>query len=249
MNRRVPGRVLASMLACAVIALIGVGAFAAAPATPRVFPVNSHPYGKTYGEWTVAYWQWAMSIPYDSNPWANDDTGEFAGEGQSGQVWFLGGTLGNSAERTFDMPAGKGIFMPIQQWIFGATVFDCEPSVPDVECDVPTLQGAAADAADGTFVMEVSIDGNSVSNPFNYRAASPSGFSVTLPEGGVPEVAFGGVGAGTYAPQVADGYWLMLAPLSVGPHEILLHVESSTFGGIVYDIAYNITVTPGPPSE
>jgi hypothetical protein len=32
-------------------------------ANPRVLPPHSHPLGKTYGEWAVAWWQWALSIP------------------------------------------------------------------------------------------------------------------------------------------------------------------------------------------
>ena len=72
---------------------------------PRVLPPQSHPHGKTYGEWAAAWWQWALSIPEAQNPVA-DATGEFAGLGQSGPVWFLAGTFGNSAERTVTIPAG-----------------------------------------------------------------------------------------------------------------------------------------------
>src|SRR5882672_9250621 len=71
-----------------------------------VFQVNSKPYyGKTYGQWVVAYWQWAMSIPIANNPWANDPTGAYAAIGQSGPVWFLGGTLGDSVTRNITIPA------------------------------------------------------------------------------------------------------------------------------------------------
>ena len=221
--------------------------FVAAPpvalaAPGDVLPLNARLFGKTYGAWTVAYWQWAMSIPFENNPWANDSTGEFAGVGQSGRVWFLGGTLGNSATRDFTMPAGKHIFMPVHQWLFGATIFDCEPSVPGVVCDVPTLRAAAAAAADGAINMEVVIDGDPVSHPDSFRVVSPSSFSVTLPEDSVVNVVGGiDLDAGTYAPHVSDGYYLMLHPLSVGPHVITVHAENPGFG-IVYDITYNITV-------
>lgn len=210
-----------------------------ATATAQVLPLEARAYGKTYGQWTVAYWQWALSIPFANNPWANDSTGEFAGVGQQGPVWFLGGTLGDSVTRMFTMPPGKAIFMPVNQWIFGAAVFDCEPSVPGVTCQVPTLRAAAGAAAAGVFNMAVSIDGNLVNNPFHFHAVSPSSFSVTLPEGNVP-----GLPAGTYAPHVSDGYYLMLSPLTVGLHSILVHVESSAGGGIAYDIAYFINVSP-----
>lgn len=208
-----------------------------------VIPLNARPAGKTYGEWSVAYWQWAMSIPYANNPWANDSTGGFAGVGQSGPVWFLGGTQGSSETRDFTMPSGKFIFMPVHQWLFGATVFDCDPSIPGVPCDVPTLQAAAAAAADGATNLEVSIDGNAVNDPGHYRVVSPSSFSVTLPDGSVPTEFGAGLAAGTYAPHVSDGTYLMLSPLSVGPHVITVHAENPGFG-IVYDIVYTITVEP-----
>src|SRR5262249_11372166 len=99
--------------------------------SPGVLRVSSKPYyGKTYGQWVVAYWQWAMSIPMASNPWANDPTGQFAALGQIGPVWFLGGSLGDSVTRTLTIPAGKAIFLPVHQWVFGATVGDCDPSNP-----------------------------------------------------------------------------------------------------------------------
>lgn len=209
-----------------------------------VVPLSARPAGKSYGEWSVAYWQWAMSIPYANSPWANDYTGEFAAVGQGGRVWFLGGTLGDSATRDFTMPSGKFIFMPVHQWLFGATIFDCEPSIPGVTCDVPTLRAAADAAADGAVNLEVSIDGVPVIDPANYRVISPSSFSVTLPEDSVVNVAGGlDLDAGTYAPHVSDGYYLMLSPLTVGTHVITVHAENPGFG-ILYDIVYTITVEP-----
>src|SRR5207245_9988230 len=98
-------------------------------------------------------------------------------------------------------------------WIFGSCAGDCEPSHPGVACDVPTFQAAAAAAATAVQTMDVSIDGKAVAQIRNYRAVSPGGFSVTLPEGNVVE-GFGlPTPRGPYATQVADGYWLMLMPL------------------------------------
>jgi len=202
------------------------------------FPIDSQPFGKSYGEWTVAYWQWALGIPFAQNPWANDPTGAFAAVGQTGPVWFLGGTLGSSAERTLTIPLGKSIFMPINQWIFGATVFDCEPSNPGVVCDVPTLQAAAAVNATASTTLEVTIDGRGVQG---FRATSPGAFDVTLPVGNVPEVGFGApTPAGTYGPHVSDGYWLMLTPPHAGEHTITVHVVNPFVGE--YFITYHITV-------
>jgi len=43
--------------------------------------------GLTYGEWSVEWWQWALSLPTDAHPLF--DTAP-ASEGQVGNVWFLG---------------------------------------------------------------------------------------------------------------------------------------------------------------
>ncbi len=204
---------------------------------PGILPPDSAPYGKTYGEWAAAWWQWAMSIPADRNP-LTDATGEFFGEGQSGQVWFRG-TFGSSGERTSTMPAGKALFMPVYNWIFGAGVFDCDPTVPGVPCDVPVLQAAAAANTEKAEVMEVTIDGVPVRDIRSYRAVSPEPFSVTYPDNSVV-----GVPAGTYAPNVTDGYWLMLAPLPKGRHTITVHVRApdTLFGLIEFTSVTHLTV-------
>ena len=74
-----------------------------------------------------------------------------------------------------------------------------------------------------------------------YHAASPEPFAITFPEGAVF-----GIPAGTHFPHVADGYWLMLAPLSVGTHEIRVHVSApnTSLGPIEYASVYHLTVVP-----
>ena len=191
---------------------------------PGIAPPQSNSHGKTYGEWAVAWWQWALSIPAANNPLL-DTTGQFAGVGQSGPVWFLAGTLGGNAERTVTVPAGKSIFMPVHNWIFGAGVFDCDPTVPGVPCDIPTLRQKAAAATTGAEVVEAWIDGVQVENIRTYRAISPEPFRIVMPEGNLV-----GIPAGTYYPQVADGYWLMLTPFSAGDHYIQVHVVNSNAG-------------------
>jgi hypothetical protein len=102
---------------------------------------------------------------------------------------------------------------------------------------VHTLKQAAADAAKAVALMEVSIDGQTISDVKDYRVKSPEAFSVTVPADNVS-----GVPAGTYSPHVADGYYLLLSPLPVGSHTISVYVVSSL--GYDYVNTYNITVTP-----
>jgi hypothetical protein len=71
----------------------------------------------------------------------------------------MSATFGNlpNVVRTFTIPAGKTLFLPVYPWIFGAAVFDCEPSNPGVPCDISTLREAVATAATSIETMEVSM--------------------------------------------------------------------------------------------
>jgi hypothetical protein len=205
---------------------------------PGILPPHSSPHGRTYGEWTVRWWQWALGIPADRNPLA-DQTGEFCAEGQTGSVWFLAGTFGNSVERSCTIPPGKTIFMPVFNWIFGSGVFDCEPTVPGVPCDVAALRDIAAANTEVAEVLEMRIDGVPVQNVRGYRAFSPEAFPITYPENSVT-----GVDAGTYFPQVSDGYWLMMTPFSKGQHliEVSVRAPDTIFGLLEFTVVYHLTV-------
>lgn len=244
MKVRIPklqnSRLAAAMLVLTTVAPIWAGQGNLGNA--GVLPPQSHAFGKSSGEWTVAWWQWALSIPAANNPLL-DTTGAFASVGQMGPVWFLAGTFGNSAERSLVIPAGKGIFMPVHPWIFGSCAGDCNPSNPGVQCHVPTLRTAAATAATSATTLEVSIDGVPVNEVGRYRALSPDSFSVTLPDANVLQLFGLPTPAGEYAPQVSDGYWLMLKPLDVGNHTIRVHVVNSAFG-VDSVVTSHITVTP-----
>ena len=57
---------------------------------PGVFALDSKPYGSTYEDWTIKFWQWLLPIPADKSP-MTDTTGERCGENQnsSSPVFFL----------------------------------------------------------------------------------------------------------------------------------------------------------------
>src|SRR5262249_50652892 len=56
-----------------------------AQANPDVLPINSQPYGMSYGQWSAAFFQWEFSLPADHNPLS--DTADLS-TGQAGHVWF-----------------------------------------------------------------------------------------------------------------------------------------------------------------
>lgn len=208
---------------------------------PGVIPPNARPYGKTYGEWSAKWWQWAYSLPVDQNP-LFDSTGCANGaNGQSGPVWFLTGVINvsGSASRTCTVPAGKALFFPIL----------------NVEC--ATLEGNGSTEAELRgctdffmgFVTNVAaeIDGVPVQNMQRYRASSPLFTYGPLPDNNVLQLFGFTAPEGTTSLSVADGFYLMLAPLSVGQHT--LHY-TGTFGdpiNFTLDITYYLTIVPRRP--
>jgi hypothetical protein len=186
-------------------------AWTQSPATnsinPAIFPLDSQPYGLSYGGWTAKWWQWAESIPAEINPQL-DQTGEDCAQAQNqtGPVWFLTGTSGGSVERTCTIPAGKAILIPVLNNINIRAAS---------ETDEELLAGAKSQT-DSVTILEFSIDGVPLQDIWNYRIQSPF-FDVTLPSDNVF-----GISAGTYR-AVADGYWVFLQPLPPGQHEIRLH--------------------------
>jgi hypothetical protein len=63
-------------------------------------------------------------------------------------------------------------------------------------------------------------------------------FSLTFPDDN-----FFGLPAGTYAPAVTDGVYLLLAPLTPGAHTITFGGAGYAFGSISQDITYHLTVS------
>jgi hypothetical protein len=207
---------------------------------PRVLPINSKPYGKSYGEWGSAYEQWLESIPVPENPMF-DLTGEFAGVGQSGPVWFLGcvaAGAGATVDWTFTVPAGKALFIPISLsgWVNFPEYGDA-PWSPEQEAFVRSL---LAEFMDNPGPMACEIDGVEFADITGYRFQTPVGgaYMITLPDYNLWDLWYGfDVPAGTYGPCVDDGYFLMLAPLPAGAHTIHVLV-----GDPATELTYHITV-------
>jgi hypothetical protein len=232
----------------------------AAGGNPRVLPPNSRPLGKTYGEWSAAWWQYVFSIPHADNPLL-DTTGAKCQVGQSGHVFFLVGTIlgtTNGVTRSCVVPAGKFLFFPLVNLedniaeetasnLVGqpitaarmATLLNC------LVAGGTTPFGSPFSTCEGATSLNASIDDQPLRDLFRYRAVSPT-FSITVPAGPNLEGDFGFPNiSGTVSPVVADGFYLMLAPLSLGVHTI-------QFGGTLgspldtplSEITYHLSVVP-----
>jgi|GEM_PF-472390 len=209
-----------------------------------VLPPGSNPYGKSYQEWSDAWWRWAFSIPASTNP-LFDETGEFASQGQSGQVWFLAGVfnVSGSAERSIRVPRGKALFFPIlnAEWDNLCPPLDPQPPPDGV---VPALKSNVTSFIDAVDALTVDVDGTSVPNAFDFRVGPGEPFDVTFPNNNIFQ-AFGcsNVTAGTYSPFVSGGYYIMLAPLRQGSHTVHFSGHTTFMGSdFTLNITYHINV-------
>ncbi|HZA92702.1 MAG TPA: hypothetical protein VE420_08770 [Gemmatimonadales bacterium] len=194
-----------------------------------VLPPDAPAYGLTYEAWTARFAQWAHSLPLAIHP-AADPTGALCGLGQAGPVFFLVQAGGQDAvERTCTVPAGTALLLPL----LSASCTTVEPP-PFHGRDEAALR-ACTEAWFATAVeLTAVVDGETIPDLERYRVQSDL-FAVALPAGNMLGVE------PTVTQGVADGYWLLLAPLPVGEHE--LH-----FGGSVPDsdiaseVTYHLTV-------
>lgn len=239
----------AVLLACAVVFTLPTPVLAGKgnQDNPGVIPPHASPNGHTYGEWSAKWWQWALGLPPDINPLL-DPTGDLAGSGQEGQVWFLAGTFGGPAERNAVIPAGKKLFFPIVNW----TVWEPDDDEtarlivehlgldPNVLTEAEILRITAAWLADRSTPLSCTVDGVPLANLGNYRAESPD-YEFILDD---DLAALFGLPGGLKTPAVADGYWIMLAPLPVGEHTIEFHgvVDISEANGDPFDLSFAVDV-------
>jgi hypothetical protein len=101
-----------------------------------IYPPDSEPFGRSYGEWSAKWWQWVYSIPLEKNPQLPGvvPPGHVPAPvtvdcsvGQSEPVWFLGANFTGVAVRECKdpVPSDVSIFFPVDNTYFGVIGFDC----------------------------------------------------------------------------------------------------------------------------
>jgi hypothetical protein len=209
----------------------------------KIFDRDSLVYGRTYSDWNAAWQQWADSIPTANHPLF--DNGDCS-VGQSGPVWFLGrkfvaaGGAGSfdNVVRDCIVPAGKALYVAI---------YNAEDSVLEESSlggshpvQIGELRAVTAAVMDGVTDLAMQVDGEDLRDiKERFRMQSPA-FEFTLPaDNFFSAIGEGPFAAGTYSPAVDDGYYAMVAPLSIGHHTIHFH---GTAGIYVLDVTYHIYV-------
>jgi hypothetical protein len=186
---------------------------------PGIVPPNASPHGHTYAEWNALWWRWFLALPISNNPALGAD----CSTGQVGSVWFLVGIPG-PATINCNVPPGKTLFLPV----INTECSSLEP--PPFFGATPADRTACAKAIGDTGVnLSATIDGVAVQNLANYRSTSPN-FTFVVPPNNVLGTP---AGAGE---SVADGFYLMITPLSHGTH--IIHI-----GGAYLNPAFAIDTT------
>jgi len=224
-NARKTRKLVSPVLAClaaAILTAFGSGPLRAAPGSgnnPGILPPGSTPGDLSYPDWHVACLNWIMSIAATNNPLLNvDDVADLANPaphplwvgpfdasvGQSGNVWFLPGGYA-TVVREATIPAGKTLVVPLlNHMVWGW------PPLPEAEAWMRFYVGLVLDTAE----ISCEIDGVPVRHIEQYRHQSPAA-PVILSDNNML-----GMPPGDYGMMVDDGYYLILAPLSVGAHTI-----------------------------
>lgn len=214
---------------------------AAPPASavnPHVVPLNATYRGKTYREWAVSFWQWALALPLAPLPHPfNDCSNRPISAGQTGNVWYWSAptaaplTCNQSATI---IPAGTSIFLSILN--VEASSLDAPPFYALKGADQLSIAQSFANDIQDLFCT---IDGAPVTNVAAYRTTTDQ-FAFSAP---TPWIFNNTGGKGT---SVADGYYLLLEPLSAGPHTIhyggRFHFPAGVLGPDAVDIPQDITL-------
>jgi hypothetical protein len=224
------------------LAMLSVPSVMAQSAGPKVIKPDSVVFGRTYGEWSAAWQQWALSIPVAHHPLF--DNGDCS-VGQSGPVWFLGGkfcALNNpncgtvGVVRSCTVPAGKALYVPALNVEWSALELN------DPKTQIADLRAAAAANMDDATNLTMEVDGAAIPHLKDRFRVQSTAFVFTIPDDNLfTAVGEGAFTGGAYFPGVDDGVYVMLAPLPAGPHKIHFHGYFPMYQ-FTLDVTYNLMV-------
>lgn len=192
---------------------------------------NFKTYGKTVGEYAADWWVWALSIP-DNPPGSNPVTSAGTVDcsvAQNGPVWFLAGatapldfvnlvTLAVERSCNTAIPNETSLFFPIVNAIFINEPGEqsCADGPLGGPCTVSEKREllAAFNLTRFSCGLSVQIDGQSVHQIPIVRGQSDPVYITTGADN------FLGFGETVDPEAIADGFYVMVPPLSNGEHSI-----------------------------
>lgn len=211
----------------------------------KVFPVNAHPFGKSYEEWAAEWWQWTLAIPKSTNPML----GGPCDVDQSGHVFFLAGNWGGTTTRSCTIPKGKALFFPVlNAYQTSCPEYAGDAAACEVQMSEDRLHEISTWLLDQENTMSLEIDGVEVEDLDDYRVHTET-FHLPAPASdpliscsGPIRANSCGVAVGTPRNGASDGHWVMVKALKPGQHQIHFAASVPAFQ-FSLDITYNITVT------
>jgi hypothetical protein len=238
----------------AVVTALLVLANTASTSSGQALPPESHPYGLSYQEWAVKWWQWSFSLSTNNL--------ELVGTpnlscGEGAKVRFLAGVYipGNDGQtietRKVTIDPGTPLFLSVlanEDDNSGCNGAELDFTTNTVSELLDTVAGnwgyvtLTSCTVDGTMVPGLSDPATTpylvITPPFSYTTAKEGNVVANL--FGVPCLP----GDFTVYPAVAEGVYLMIPPLCPGKHVIqfkgLVGPASNPF--VESDLTYDITV-------
>jgi hypothetical protein len=193
-----------------------------------LFTRNQKPFGKTWEQWTIEWWQWFLSYPKKINS-AYPGTGlNFAFHNNN--VIFLAGVDSNigPVERTITIPSQKAILFPIINFITSYL------EDPEIRCDEDLISSTKSNI-DDIRIKQVRVDETNILTGNESRVFSNI-FTLHFPPNNLYDIESG------FTRACADGYWCFLKSLSPGEHKIYTF-GSCLAGRIKIEVTYYLNVT------
>ena len=196
----------------------------------EVYNPSDRPLFRSIGEWTILWWNWALSIPKRINP-VVDKSGEYAHIGQPPDVWFLAGRFGSEDKsfphRRCTIPYGTPILLP---------VLNCEAN----QLEYPYLRNEldlinhVSDDIDTVVKKDCLINGEPL--PLMRIQSDPQIFSLKICNENGMEIERSGV-----TKAAADGYWVFMKPPPRGKYRLQFH-GSCEAGKLAAGAIYDVTI-------
>jgi hypothetical protein len=199
---------------------------------PGVIPPGASYGGMTYAEWSAEWWQWLIGTPVAENPWSANHECAFGASAKNGRVLFLVSDLHASDTTTVrqcSIPVGKALLFPI----YNVECSNVEPDPFFLDLAAAHPEACVEKFFDPSYHfrtvrnLRVEIDGRSLRNLEEYLFQSEL-FEFALPPEGANYLDVPADACENHdgCQAIAEGYWIILPPLSKGQHTIEIYAET-----------------------